>query len=159
MVKEIRHDIREITLPSWMKRPPRNFGQPSHGKLTADQWRTLCTVILVVTLIRKWNPFTHPDLNNFLDLVICVRWATMRAVSQTHLDIVDFHLKRYLETVVSLYSQIVIHPNNHLTMHLTECIRNFGPVHGWWSFPFERFNGILQRIKNNGKFGEYTIRY
>jgi hypothetical protein len=155
VIEQIRADIGRIKIPSWMKRPPRNFGQASHGKLTADQWRTLCTVVLVVTLIPLWqSPSVQPVLNNnYLDLVTAIRWATMRATSEKHIQILEAHLTRYLETTVSLYSKSVICPNHHLSLHLPECIRNFGPVHGWWSFPFERYNGILQRINNNGKLG------
>lgn len=159
LVREIRSDIKNFRLPSWMKRPPRNFGQASHGKLTADQWRTLCTVILVTTLIRTWNHSAENRslLQNFLDLVISVRWATTRSTSEKHIAIIDFHLKRYLETTVQLYGPSSIVPNHHLSLHLTECLRNFGPVYSWWSFPFERYNGIMQRIKNNGKHGSCNV--
>jgi hypothetical protein len=34
-------------------------------------------------------------------------------------------------------------PNMHAICHLTECIRLFGPVHGHWTFPWERMNGIM----------------
>jgi hypothetical protein len=29
----------------------------------------------------------------------------------------------------------------------------YGPVPSWWTFPFERIIGMLQRIPNNGKNG------
>jgi hypothetical protein len=48
-----------------------------------------------------------------------------------------------------------LYPNHHLSLHLAECIRNFGPVHGWWAFPFERYNGIIQRYNTNNKMGEF----
>ncbi|KAI0666181.1 hypothetical protein C8Q78DRAFT_994914 [Trametes maxima] len=36
----LRQDIVATHLPSWMERPPRNFGSAGHGKLKADLWRT-----------------------------------------------------------------------------------------------------------------------
>ncbi|PIL24708.1 hypothetical protein GSI_12594 [Ganoderma sinense ZZ0214-1] len=38
-IEHIRRDIGATYFPSWVERPPRNFGSPSHGKLKADQWR------------------------------------------------------------------------------------------------------------------------
>ncbi|KAG1887884.1 hypothetical protein F4604DRAFT_1877572 [Suillus subluteus] len=39
--------------------------------------------------------------------------------------------------------------NNHATQHLAECLRSFGPVHAWWAFPFEWFNGMIQKTGTN----------
>ena len=30
----------------------------------------------------------------------------------------------------------------HLAAHLTDCVRNHGPVYAFWLFAFERMNGI-----------------
>lgn len=38
-------------------------------------------------------------------------------------------------------------------MHYLRMIKLFGPVYGWWLFDFERFNGMLERVKTNGKDG------
>ncbi|PIL27816.1 hypothetical protein GSI_10970 [Ganoderma sinense ZZ0214-1] len=78
-IEHIRGDIAATSFPSWMERPPRNFGSPSHGKLKADQWRVVCTL--------------------------------------------------------------------------------FGPVHGWWTFPFERFNGLLQRLNTNSKPNQMPLTF
>ncbi len=39
--------------------------------------------------------------------------------------------------------------NMHLHGHLTECIRDFGPVYSFWCFAFERMNGILGNYHTN----------
>jgi hypothetical protein len=43
--------------------------------------------------------------------------------------------------------------NHHLSMHYLKFIRLFGPVYGWWLFAFERFNGMLEKVKLNGHDG------
>ena len=30
-----------------------------------------------------------------------------------------------------------------------QCVLNYGPVYGFWCFPFERFNGILGSFQKN----------
>lgn len=44
-------------------------------------------------------------------------------------------------------------PNFHTTMHLREKVLKYGPVYGWWAYPFERMNGILGRFNLNGRAG------
>jgi hypothetical protein len=53
-VEALRIDIRDFVTPSWLTSIPSNLGEPSHGKLKADQWRTLGTVYLPVSLVRLW---------------------------------------------------------------------------------------------------------
>ncbi|KAF9525314.1 hypothetical protein CPB83DRAFT_897180 [Crepidotus variabilis] len=50
-IKDIWQDIEIILTPSWMTAVPLNLGSKSHGKLKADQWRTLGTVYLPLSLI------------------------------------------------------------------------------------------------------------
>ena len=39
----------------------------------------------------------------------------------------------------------------HLHRHLKECVIDCGPVHEFWCFRFERFNGILGAMQVNGR--------
>ena len=40
-------------------------------------------------------------------------------------------------------------PNIHLHLHLHECVRDFGPIYGFWLFSYERYNGMLGTFPNN----------
>lgn len=44
----------------------------------------------------------------------------------------------------------VLHINHHASMHFLAQIKLFGPVYAWWLFAFERFNGMLEKVKHNG---------
>lgn len=158
-LEEVWRDMEATTKPSWLASPPKNLGSASHGKLSADQWRTACSVNLVITLIRLWgvgdaSPQQMERLKNFLHLIAAVRWATMRVMSPGQIKVVEQELQSYLHSLVQLFSSDALRPNHHLSLHLAECLRRFGPVHGWWAFPFERYNGILRRENINHKFGE-----
>lgn len=48
-------DRSRMELPAWVNRAPAAFGTTQHGKLSADQWRTVGTINLPVTLIRTWG--------------------------------------------------------------------------------------------------------
>ena len=41
-----------------------------------------------------------------------------------------------------------------MALHLDEFLLLFGPIHSWWTFPFERMIGALQRMPHNFILGE-----
>ncbi|KAI9057531.1 hypothetical protein FKP32DRAFT_1583597 [Trametes sanguinea] len=155
-ISQIRRDITETVLPSWLERPPRNFGSRSHGKLKADHWRTVCTVSMVVTLVRLWGSSSATAkekalLENFVHLVSAVDLATRRSMSPERAEKFDEHISQYLAGLQELFDWHHFVPNHHISLHILECLLNFGPVHAWWAFPFERFNGLLQNLNTSSK--------
>lgn len=157
VVEQIRADIKNTYLPSWIERPPLNFGSASHGKLKADHWRTVCTINMVITLVRLWTSSTASEgdrllLENFLHLVIAVDLATRRSMDPARARLFDEHMLAYLTSLRQLFEHTLV-PNHHLSLHLAACLLLFGPVHGWWGYPFERYNGIIQRLNTNNKIG------
>lgn len=48
-------------------------------------------------------------------------------------------------------------PYFHLLSHLIIWIYRLGPVYGWWTYPYERFNGYLSRLQHNGHPGELEV--
>ncbi|OSD02717.1 hypothetical protein PYCCODRAFT_1444830 [Trametes coccinea BRFM310] len=130
VLSQLRHDIEHTFLPSWLERPPKNFGSPAHGKLKADHWRTVCTIHMVITLVRLWGREAAPERKRLL-------------------------LENFCHLVIA--HELV--PNHHLSLHLAACLLLFGPVHGWWAFPFERFNGILERLSTNNQTNQIPLTF
>lgn len=60
-------------------------------------------------------------------------------------------LCQYLTACLDLGIHLVI--NHHMAIHYLAMIKLWGPVYSWWLFAFERFNGMLERVKTNGKDG------
>ncbi|KAI6006263.1 hypothetical protein F5J12DRAFT_905738 [Pisolithus orientalis] len=144
-------DMNQTMLPSWMAQAPCNLGSPNQGYVKADQWQTACEVNLVIMFVWLWGRLGSKQahrayLANFLALVMAVHWATKQSTS-------ELHMKLYLHSLVRLFPLSVLKPNHHLSLHLVECMRLFGPTHGWWAFPFEPYNGILGSANTNGKEG------
>src|SRR6266566_8572074 len=48
-----------------------------------------------------------------------------------------------------LYSSNVIKPNHHYLTHISECVRNYGPLHDFWTFLFKWLNKVLKSYKTN----------
>lgn len=145
-----------MELPTWINPAPRAFGTSQHGKLSADQWRTVSSINLPVTLVRTWGLETgrrRDMLQNFLHLVNAIQTIGYLEVDQRDLQKADDLLKRYLEGIKELYKGSKIQANHHLALHLTVFITLFGPVHSWRSFAFERFNYMLQTLNMNMNMG------
>jgi hypothetical protein len=154
--------MSKTTLPSWIGRAPPKLGDGRHGKLSADQWRTACTVNLVVTLVRLWgsdsaNDRQHQMLANFMDLVTACKLAMMRKTTPSRIELFKQHMHRYLEAMKDLYVYSSLTPNHHLSLHLPKLFVNFGPPHAWDCFVFERCLRWLKFIKTSNKFGELSV--
>lgn len=156
-------DMRRTVLPSGISPVPREVGSPSAGKLTADQWRTFCTVHLVVSLVRLWGN-EPPDsrrsqiLDNFLHLVTLTNLLHMRTMTPERINLVEEENLVYLEGLRTLYPSFSLVPKHHMALHLPGMLRDFGPVHAWRTFAFERLNQIFQRIPTNSLLGMYSNR-
>ena len=44
------------------------------------------------------------------------------------------------------YGPEMITLNIHLSLHLAECCRDYGPLYSFWCYSFERMNGVLGEV-------------
>ena len=159
MLREIHQDMEIIELPSWISPAPSKVGEKKHGKLSADQWRTFCTVHLPITLIRLWGGLPEGQrerrmLANFMDLVTAVEISGSLVISGAHIDLYCSTILRYLRTMKSLYKEAKVVPNHHMSVHIGDSVLpHFGPLHAIRAFHTERFNFLLQNENTNGKLG------
>ncbi|KIK20354.1 hypothetical protein PISMIDRAFT_51162, partial [Pisolithus microcarpus 441] len=134
----VRSVVRDTVTPSWLGSVPINFGDSAAGTIKADEWRTLVTVHLPLALISLWGTTqANPRNNDGPDL---------RVVLDHTMDLVS--------TLKTIYPTFSVRPNHHASFHIYDYLMLFGPVHSWWSFPFERLIGMLQRLPKNHKSGE-----
>jgi hypothetical protein len=161
-VQMLRDTIKNAVRPRWQASPPHNFGEPSHGKLTADQWRTLMEFDLPVALAKSLRnkPELSPSGNRLnelfhstLLLASAIAWGTSRRVTSESKNKYLSRMQSYLKTVLKLQPGSTLLPNHHNSLHFGAYLERYGPVHGWWTFPFERVVGVLQQINTNGKIG------
>ena len=87
-------------------------------------------------------------------LATAIRWATSYRTSQEHVDQFMSCMQGYLNSLKELYPRMRFRPNHHASLHTGLFLLRFGPMPGWWMFPFERNIGILQKINTNYKLGK-----
>ena len=121
---------------------------------TADQWRTWTTIISPIVLK---GVLQTEDLNCWLIFVNACRLMLTRIISLDAVSQADNYLVLFCRTFQRLYGSHPCSPNQHLHMHLKDCFLNFGPIHAFWAFAFERLNGMLGTYHTNNKNIEEQI--
>lgn len=155
---EVRRDMEELSLPSCVPPAPQAVGSARAGTLGADEWYTLCTVNLPVTLVRLWGTMP-PESNenrmllNFADLITAVKIATQKSLTENEISSYYAHMSRYLEGLPSLFPGVTLTPNHHLSLHIADNLRDWGPASGTHLFGFERGNLVLCSVETNNKIG------
>jgi hypothetical protein len=140
----------------------------------ADEWRRLLTVTPIILWwawrdenddIPPGEPVIPPNAKDppthsrnyhttyaaALQMCAGVRILASRAISMARGQVGQDFLDQYCLALKRLGIHTTI--NHHLSHHYLKFIKLFGPVYGWWLFAFERFNGMLEKVKLNGHDG------
>ena len=151
-------DMALTELPSWVSKAPSNWGTTTRGKLSANNWKVICTVHLPIMLIRLWGGDDLPDsrkamLENFMDLVRAVQVANLRSISQKEIELYEYHIFRYVTSFKSLYKLAKVKPIHHAALHYGDIFRGFGPAHTHSAAFYERHIHSMQSKNHNMKLG------
>ncbi|KLO03997.1 hypothetical protein SCHPADRAFT_841149 [Schizopora paradoxa] len=153
----IRQWISDTIRPRWYASLPKNLGEAGHGKLKADQWRSALEFDIPVSAAQLWGDPSSPRHDLFrctILLAMAIRFATSHKTSEQHISRYTHYMQEYLELLTKLDPTLRLHPNHHNALHLGDHLRRFGPMHGWWMYPFERVIGRLQKSNTNFKIGQ-----
>lgn len=146
--------IKLVSLPTWVQRPPVNLGDASHGKLKAQEYLTLFSVILPLIIPELWHfPLASDnDLQNlecFYHLVVTTNIICSFQTSNEEADVYTQHYVQYRTIIQDLFHHWPALPNHHWALHNGALLKNWGPLPSVSEFPGERLNGMLQKIKTN----------
>lgn len=164
-INRIQEYLHTINRPTWHRGPPSNLGDAEHGKLKAEQWRSSIEFDLPVILCRLWGPGNAQTNDNEINLRreklahctmllgMAIQWGTSQVTSEHHACQYKKYMTTYLECLQAIFPELAWRPNHHASLHIDYFLRRYGPMHGWWMFPFERIIGTLQDTNTNHKIG------
>ena len=81
----------------------------------------------------------------------------MYTITNDDIYIADGLLLQFCRKSAERYGDDAITPNMHMHCHLATCLREFGPSHSLWLFPFERYNGNLENQPSNNRSIEMQL--
>jgi len=162
--EQIQQDISNTTRPRWQSGPPIKLGTKGCGKVKADQLRSCIEFDIPVSLMKLWSEVKpnegnglddrrHKVLNSTMLLATALRWGTSHRTSAKHAAEYMKNMRAYLASLKDLFPNTDLRTSHHNALFIGEMLLRFGPVHGWWMFPFERVIGLLQQININSKMG------
>lgn len=166
-MSRVRHVIKNMVKPSWLTTGPMRFGHKGEGTLKAAEWRALYTVYLPIALVSVWGRgSTHANiqegarylqiLDHTMSLVCAITLACKRTTSRMRAMKYRSHMGCYVRDLRNIHPHAKHTINMHVSLHIYNFLLLFGAVHSWWTFPFERLIGIMQRLTNltNHKAGQ-----
>ena len=144
-MKVIQTRVDSMRVPSDIGRIPRKIAS-SFGGFTAEQWKNWVIVYSMFAL-RGILPQEHYSC--WQAFVLSCYFLCRKEIQDVELKKADLLLLKFCKKVESLYGNRAITPNMHLHCHIAECVKDFGPIYGFWLFSFERYNGILGSYPTN----------
>ena len=136
-----------LSFPHDIGRIPCKIASGFSG-FTADQWWVWTTITSPIVLK---GILPNTDLSCWLLFVNACRLLMTRIITSDNIAQADEYLILFCKKFERLYGKAACTPNQHLHMHLRDCFLDYGPTHGFWCFPFERYNGILGGYPTNNK--------
>jgi hypothetical protein len=161
VLEKLRQVIGQLIKPSWVRAVPPNFGAASAGTPKADEWRMLFTVYLPIALIRLWSHHPPHDrrrqvLEHTMHLVSAIVIVCRQSMTDSLARAYQRHLTEWVKGIALLYPDAAAVPNIHMAFHVYDGLILYGPVRSWWTFPFERVVGLVQRLISNHIYGKFA---
>ena len=141
----IQDRIDSMQVPRYVGRIPYKIASSFSG-FTADQFKSWTNYFSLICL-RDILPDDH--LKCWQLFVMAARLLCQMSITQTEIELADALLLRFCEQMEELYGKTVITPNMHLHCHLKTCLMEYGPVHNFWLFVYERYNGIFENYPSS----------
>lgn len=155
-----------MVTPSWVDTVPSRFGHASAGSVKAAQWKILFSIYIPVAALSLWCPRvpgSEADADEHQKLLDCIMHLTCICVLVGKQDMTRRDAQTYLASLkshVDLLRELFpgwILPSHHLAFHIYDGLLEFGSARNWWTFPYERLIGQLQKLMHNHKHGESIL--
>ena len=104
-----------------------------------------------------WDILHGNDLECWCHFVLASRVLCSNELNSTQIQLGDILLMSFCRRIELLYGKQVITPNMHMHAHLKSCIEDYGPLHCFWLYAYERYNGVLGSIPNNNRSIEIQL--
>ena len=131
---KIQDSMDKIRVPSTVGRIPYKIAS-GFASFTADQWRNW-TVVYSTPILKDFIATEHFSI--WKKYVHATSILSRKIISVLDVNIADDLLLSFCASAERTYGEGFITPNFHMSCHLADVIRSFGPVYGYWCFSFER---------------------
>ena len=144
---KIQDRVDKIIVPTGIGRIPYKINS-GFSCFTADQWKNWT---LYYSLLVLYDILDTEHLECWRHFVLGCRLLCHKVLTNRDLHLADALIMQFCKRAERIYGKEVITPNMHMHAHLKSCIEDYGPLHSFWLYAFERYNGLLENIPNNNR--------
>lgn len=141
----IQEKVDKMQVPTKIGRIPYKIAS-NMSSFTADQLKNW---ICVYSLYCLHSVLPTEHYSCWVLFVEACCYLLKPCITLQELERADENLVEFCKAFETLYGKENCTPNMHMHLHLKQSVFNYGPVYGFWCFPFERFNGILGSFQKN----------
>ena len=141
----IQNRLDRVIVPAGIGRIPIKI-QSGFAAFTADQFKNW---VLYYSVIGLHGILIDTDMECWKHFVHACRILCSKQITKQQVQLADALLLQFCKRTERQYGEESTSPSMHNMCHLKQCIFDHGPLHEFWLFPFERFNGMLGKIPNN----------
>ena len=149
----IQSRVDSTTVPADIGRIPHKI-MSGFASLTADQFKNW---VVYYSIIALHGILTHDNLECWRHFVLACRILCSNQLKQDQIILGDALLLQFCKRTQRLYGPQSVTPNMHMHCHIRDCILDYGPLHGFWLYSFERYNGLLGEFPNNNRSIELQL--
>ena len=114
----------------------------------ADQFKVWITIYSIPAL---YNILPTDHFETWRHFVLACRLLYKHSLSDVEINLADNLLMHFCRRVERLFGTSCITPNMHMHGHVKDTVLDYGPIHEFWCYSFERFNGILGSQPSNNR--------
>ena len=144
---KIQDWVDKIMVPTGIGRIPYKINS-GFSCFTADQWKNWT---LYYSLLVLHDVLDTEHLECWRHFVLACRLLCRKILTTRDLQLADALIMQFCKRTEQLYGKEAITPNMHMHAHLRSCIEDYGPIHSFWLYAFERYNGLFEKIPNNNR--------
>ena len=161
----IQQRIDSCKVPSDIGRIPRKI-ESGFLSFTAEQWKNW---VLYYSLLAMHDMVHGNHIDCWRHFVLACTHLCCKSLTTHDIKLASANfmstilssalLLQFCKRVERLYGTNKITPNMHMHCHLRACIEDYGPLHGFWLYAFEWYNGLLGSTPNNNRAIEVQLMH
>jgi hypothetical protein len=93
-----------------------------------------------------WDLLDGSDQKILANFVRACYLLVSQIVDENELNEAHSQLLKVTQLIEDNYGPVMITPNIHLSLHISECCQDYGPLYAFWCYSFERMNGVLGNL-------------
>ncbi|XP_062568275.1 uncharacterized protein LOC134230464 [Saccostrea cucullata] len=139
--------LLKLKPPFEITRRPRTLSTRRFWK--ASEWRAF---LLFYSMIVLPGVLPQQYVNHFFLLVFGIYTLLQSSVTLREIDLAERALRKFVFQVQTLYGVEHMSFNVHQLLHVAQSVRNWGPIWGISTFPFEGNGGNLLKMFNGTQY-------